>query len=203
MFQFGKLRNHLIQQKFVYLIILSLFILGFFIGGFYANLPETGDFKDALTQAEQFILASKSSNLDFKLLFSEDITPYLFIFASSLFLFGLPVMVFFVFKTGFSSGFFLTFLIKAFGLKGFFLGGVFLLIQIVCSLPALLIVTCRSYYTNRFLLCAVTHQLSLKQSLKTELLLLTTSFLLGCLLMLLGVTAKTFLLPPICNYLFL
>ncbi len=203
MFQSGKLRNHLTNQKICYLIILALFILGFFIGGFYANLAEQDAFSEALNLANRFIESSKQSTPDIRLLFSEEITPYLFIFLSSLWLAGLPVMIFFVFKSGFSFGFFLTFLIKAFGLKGFFLGGLFLLIQIVCLLPALLVVSCRCYYTNRFLLCAITHRLSPKQSVKTELLLLISAFMLGSLMVLLAVTLKAFLLPILCRYLFL
>ncbi|MBO5408640.1 MAG: stage II sporulation protein M [Clostridia bacterium] len=203
MFQFGKLRNHFTRQKFCYLLILILFIFGFFIGGFYANLSQPQDFSEALSTAEQFISSSKNANLNFKLLFSEEITPYLLILLSSLCIFGLPIMVFFIFKTGFSSGFFLAFLIKGFGLKGFFLGGLFLFVQVLFLLPALLIISARCWYTHQFLLCAITHRLSPKQSLKNELLLLSASFLLGCILVLLGVTIKAFLLPHICNYLFL
>ena len=203
MFQFGKLKNHLIQQRFCYLIMIALFIGGFFIGCFYANLSGEEGFKTALSSAEQFIHTAKKSELDYGLLFSEEISPYALILLSSLCLFGLPVMVFFVFKVGFSSGFFLTFLVKGFSLKGFFLGGIFLGVQLLFLLPALLVIGCGGYRMNLFLLSSVTHRLSPKRSLRNELLLLTVTFLFGAFWVLLGVSVKYLLLPPLCNYLFL
>lgn len=203
MLQLGKIRNHIVKYRNYCLAILALFLLGFFIGCFYANLCGETDFETGLQSASLFIEAAKKSELDYQLLLFEESLPYLLIAGSALCLFGIPVITFLVFKTGFSVGFFLTFLVKGLALKGFFLGAVFLLVQVLFFLPALLVIAIQSFRTNLFLLFACTHRLSPKQSLKNELLFLAVALFSGVLLLFLGVGIKYLSLPPLCNYLFL
>ncbi len=203
MFLFRKIYCHLKEQRFLYLLLLAVIFAGFLTGCFYANLISSADFSIAEEQAEQFIKEAKASELSFQLMLFEELFPYLCIALCSLFLFGFLPTGFLVFKWGFTSGFFLTFLVKCFSVKGFFLGGFFLLPTLLLFLPTLVVLSTKSLAVNRFLWGCALHRPPARQNLWEELtgIVLVT---LGTLLSVsVGVFVKFILLPPLANYLFL
>ncbi len=203
MFLLRKISCHFKTQQFTYLILLAVVFTGFLAGCFYAGLISADELLQAGEQAEQFIKEAKANELSFQLMLSEELSPYLFIALFSLFLFGLLPSGFLVFKWGFSLGFFLTFLVKCFSLKGFFLGGLFLFLNLLFFLPSLLVLTAKSLSVSRFLLTCALHRASPKKTLWEELIGMTFVILGTVLTVSAGVCVKFFLLPPISNYLFL
>ena len=199
----GKISAHFKSQKRVYILLLATCLLGFLIGCFYSNLISNADFTDAGSRAEEFIKQAKEHELNFQLMLSEELSVYLFIALFSLFLFGVIPTVFLVFKWGFSAGFFMTFLVRYFSMKGFFLGGLFLIMNLIFFLPALLLLSAKSVKTNGFLLTSVFNRNSHGSTLAEELLGLAVVTFGAVLLVSLGVFFKILLLPPLCGYLFL
>lgn len=198
MLQFSRIKRHLLQNKFGYIIVFILFFLGFLIGCIYSNAVTGEEWEASVKIAENFIQTAKNTALDWKLLFSETIRPLLFIFILSFFLFGLPLMLFLIFKCGFSLGFFLAFLCKAFSVKGFFLGSFFLMNYLLFVLPFFLILSYRALRMNWFFLGTF----SGRKHWKSEIFSLVTVFVVGSVLLAVGVLVKFWLLPFICGYLF-
>ncbi len=202
MLPFGNITTHIHRHRLLYLMILLLFLAGFLVGCFYSNLISPEEFKIAADDADQFIQAAKKNTLSYPLMLWEELIPYSIIFFMGTALVGGAVSFFFIFKNGFSAGFFLSFLIKAFLMKGFFLGMFFLFCQILFFVPALCVVSAQSLKTNHFLLTASLHRLSPKRELKTELFFLFASALAGGIFVSVGVAVKYFILPGLCGYLF-
>lgn len=202
MHQFGNLKHHFFQYKFYYLIIFVLFLAGFLVGGFYSNLVSSSDFNTAKETADAFILSAKNRELNYQLILWEDFPPYLWIFFCGFFLFGFSGTLFFSFKNGFSTGFFLSFLIKAFSLKGFFLSGFFLFCELLFFLPALLFVSVRSLRISSLITSSTLRPCSLKHNIKAELFWYLVCFAASALLSVTGSMVKFFLVSPLCNYLF-
>ncbi len=202
MLQLGTLKRHLLQQKLYYLGIFLLFIIGFLIGSFYSNTVSQTDFELSTQAAENFIASAKNNALEYRLIFWEDLSPCLTVFFSGLVLFGFVGTLFFLFKAGFSAGFFLSFLMKAFSIKGFFLGSLFLCCQLLFCLPALIAISFRSFHINLFFLNCTLHRAPAKQSLKSELFLQITALLVCSVLVACSALIKCWLLPPLCRYLF-
>ena len=202
LFTFTKLKHHLFQYKFHYLTIFALFLVGFFIGGFYSNALSASDFSSAKETAEAFISSAKAHTLDYRLMLWEDVSCFLWIFLSGIVLFGFPGTLFFNFKCGFSAGFFLCFLIKAYALKGFILSIFFLFCQLLFVLPALLLITAKALHISLFITsCTLRTHIS-KTSIKSELFLYVCHFLISVIIAGTGTMIKFFLLPALCNYLF-
>lgn len=202
MLQLGTLKQHFMQYKFLYLFIFILFFIGFLIGGFYANTVSYADFEVAKSNADLFISSAKRSSLDYRLILWEDLTPYLWLFLCGLVLLGFPGILYFLFQRGFSTGFFLSFLIKAFSMKGLFLACFFLVCEVLFFLPALILLTAGATRINLFSLRSTLHTYRMKQSLKSELLYYLFAFLFSVSLVALGGITKYFFLPPLCSYLF-
>lgn len=202
MLQFVKLKHHIFQYKFYYLTVFLLFLAGFLIGGFYSNMVSATDFNTAKETADVFIASAKNHDLDYRLILWEDFAPYLWIFFCGIFLFGFSGTFFFSFKNGFSTGFFLSFLIKAFSMKGFFLSGFFLFCELLFFLPALLLVSVRSLRMSFLITGSTLHTYPTKHNIKAELFLYLVCFFTGTLLSATGSMVKFFLLSPFCNYLF-
>lgn len=200
--QLGTFKRHLLQQKFYYLGIFLLFFTGFLIGSFYSNTVSQTDFELSKQTAENFISSAKTNALDYRLIFWEDFSPCLIISLSGLILFGFAGTVFFLFKAGFSAGFFLSFLMKAFSMKGFFLGSLFLWCQLLFLLPAITAISLCSFRINLFFLHCTLHRAPAKQSLKSELFLHITALLICGILVACSALIKCWLLPPLCRYLF-
>lgn len=203
MFLFQKIFCHIKEQKLFYIFLLILLLIGFLSGCFYTNLISDADFYEAGVQAEEFIKQAKENELSFHLMLTEELSSYLLIALFSLFLFGGFPIVFLVFKHGFSTGFFLTFLVKCFSMKGFFLGGTFLFFEFLCFLPPLLWLTHQSLSVNRFLISSVLHKSSSHSTLPSELIAIAIALLVTVITVALGVSFKVFILPPLTNYLFL
>ncbi len=203
MLLWSKLSDYLKPQKHFFTVLLAICFLGFLAGCFYSNLISDTDFSNAGIQAEEFIKQAKENGLSFQLMLSEELSPALFIAAFSLFLPGLIPIVFLIFKWGFSTGFFMTFLVRYFSMKGFFLSGFFLITNLCIFLPALLILSIKSIKTNVFLLTAVLSRITHKTTIWEEILGLTVATLVAILLIAFGTAIKTLLLPSLCSYLFL
>ena len=202
MLQCGTLKQHLTQYKFLYLGIFCLFFLGFLIGGFYANTVSYADFETAKSSADLFISSAKTHHLDYRLILWEDLTPYLWMFLSGMVLLGFPGILYFLFQRGFSTGFFLSFLVKAFSMKGLFLASFFLICELFFFLPALLLLTAGATRMNVFLIRSTLSSCRSKQTLKSELFYYLVIFLTGLTLVATGGVTKYFLLPSLCSYLF-
>ena len=203
MFLFRKIYCHFKEQRFLYLLLSAIVFVGFLAGCFYANLISSADFLQAEEQAEQFIKNAKAGELSFQLMLLEELSPYLCIVLCSLFLFGFLPMGFLVFKWGFSSGFFLTFLVKCFFVKGFFLGGFFLFPTLLLFLPSLAVLSAKSLEVNRFLLGCALHRTPSGQNLWEHLIGIALVSLGTLFIVFAGVLVKFLLLPPLTNYLFL
>lgn len=195
-------KHHLIQYKFYYLGITILFFLGFFIGSFYSNTLSAEEFSVAKENAQAFLSSAKQNTLDYRLILWEDFAPCLKIFFASLALLGGLGTLYFLFQAGFSAGFFLAFLTKAFLLKGFFLGSIYLLCLLLFTFPALLFLSFRSLRCSLFFLRCTLQFSPGKQTLKSELFLLVTALLVSGILLVSGAFFKFRLLPPLCRYLF-
>jgi len=202
LFQFRKIAYHFKEHKFSYSLLLILIVLGFLVGCFYTNFLSESDFFSAGIQAEEFIKQAKEHELSFRLMLSEELSTYLLIALFSLFLPGFIPTIFLVFKWGFSSGFFLTFLIKYFAMKGFFLGGLFLITNLMFFLPALMILARKSLSVNKYLLASALQHHSSKTSLPQELLTTSVITLATSFMVAIGVSLKFTLLSPLSNYLF-
>ncbi|MBR5240169.1 MAG: hypothetical protein IKW04_06315 [Clostridia bacterium] len=203
MFLLHKISCHIKEHKFSYLLLLCIIFVGFLSGCFYCNLISDTELRDAGMQAEEFIKIAKENELDFRLMLCEELSSYLLIALFSLFLPGFLFTIFLVFKWGFSTGFFLTFLVKYFAVKGFFLSGLFLFLQLVFLLPALLATANQSLSVNRFLIASSLRGAPAKNSLISELLVMAIITLAVILFVMLAVGLKLTILPPFCNYLFL
>ena len=203
MFLFRKISCHVKERKMIYLFLITFVFIGFLCGCFYTNLVSEAEFSDAGVQAEEFIKGAKENELSFRLMLSEELSSYLLIALFSLFLPGFLPTIFLVFKRGFSTGFFLTFLVKYFSAKGFLLSGMFLLCNLLFFLPALLMLTNQSLSVNRFLITSALHKFAAKQTLFSELLGMTITTVGSILSVTVGVSLKFLLLSPLCHYLFL
>ncbi len=203
MLLWGKLSDYIKTQKYSYLGILAICLLGFLAGCFYSNLISDTDFTDAGVRAEEFIRQAKENELSFHLMISEELSPALFIAAFSLFLPGLIPILFLIFKWGYSAGFFMTFLVRYFSTKGFFLGGFFLLMNLFIFLPAILVISVKSIKTNCFFLASVSGHPVRNTTVFGELSGLAVTTLVAILLISVGTAVKILLLPSLCNYLFL
>ncbi len=203
MLLWGKLSDYFKAQKHFYLGLLAVCFLGFLAGCFYSNLISDTDFANAGIQAEEFIRQAKEHELSFHLIVSEELSPVLFIAAFSMFLPGFLPILFLVFKWGYSASFFMTFLVRYFSMKGFFLGGFFLLTNLFIFLPAMMIVSVKSIKTNCFFLASVSGRATRNFSVWGELSGLAVTTLAAILLIAVGTAIKILLLPPLCNYLFL
>lgn len=196
------IKHHLLQYKFYYLGIFVLFLSGFLVGAFYSNGVSQEEFAIARETAEAFIESSKKSTPEFGLIFGEDFAPCLTLSFTGLILFGGIGTVYFLFRTGFSAGFFLSFLIKAFQMKGFFLSSLYLCCQLLFLLPAITVISFRALHLNLFFLSCTLRRASPRQSLKSELFLLFAALLAGSVAVALSTLTKCWLLPPLCRYLF-
>ena len=189
---FRKLTYHFKDNKASYLLLAFLIFLGFFAGCFYANLVSDTEFSVGHQQAKLFIESAKTNSLSFYLMLIEELSPYLLMAFFSLVLFGFLPTVFFVFKWGFSQGFFLTFLVKF-----------FLIISLIFLLVPLLVIAKKSLAFSFFLFSSVLHKSSLKRTLSQELVGMSVVVLAAGIFVTLGVFIKFLLLPPLLGYLFL
>ena len=203
MLLFQKLTYRLTEQKLSCFLLLILIFIGFLSGCFCIHLISDTEFFNAGVQAEEFIRAAKNKELNFYLIFQEEFSPYLLIGLCSLFLPGFIFVCFLVFKWGFSLGFFLTFLVKYFFLKGFFLGGVFLLLNLIFFFAPLIFLANQSLSLNHYLIRCALRKTPSKQTLVSEFFYTAIATLLAALAVMLGVASEVWLLTPLCNYLFL
>lgn len=190
------------KNKFRYLALFILLMAGFIVGSVYSNAIGAEEFSDSVASAQAFIKASKERSLSFDALIAEEANPVLLILVSGLFLFGFVPALFFVFKSGFSTGFFLSFLVKAFSLKGFFLGCFFLLSDFIFLFPAIMISAYRALRINCFVLGALKSRHPSRTGFKGELVALVGTACAAILLTLAEATVKFFLLPALTGYLF-
>lgn len=203
MLWFRKLTCHFKEKKLSYLILALLVFLGFFAGCFYANLVSEAEFSKGYQQANLFIEEAKNNSLSFYLMLTEELSSLLLIAFFSLVLFGFLPVVFLIFKWGFSLGFFLTFLVKCFALKGFLMGGMFLLVSLIFFLPPLLVLAGKSLSFSLFLFSSAMQKAPFGKSLSRELLGMGIMTLATGTAVALGVFVKFLLLPPLLGYLFL
>jgi uncharacterized membrane protein SpoIIM required for sporulation len=118
------------------------------------------------------------------------------------FLLGIPVILFLVFKSGYSLGFFVSFLIKGFFMKGFFLGLYLLLFNLFFVIPVIVIISTNSIEINKYVINAITKKYTQSRSYKSYIIVFIVIVIICIFYMTLGAYVKTLLLPKITNYLF-
>lgn len=157
MFGIFSIKSHFDKTKQAWLTAILIIFIGFVFGAFYSNAVTEKNFADYKTFLDEW---TKNAPLSFDSpmtsVFSvSDITTLLLVFLWSFFLFGKPASGFFSFKSGFSLGFFVSFLIKVFGMKGFAAGMYILFNYLVFTVPCLAAVTAQSFVLNSCITSAV------------------------------------------------
>lgn len=202
MLQPGNIKKYFLDHRLLYLSVIFILFAGFFTGGIWIRNITEAEFLESITASEDFIQSAKQQETNYLLMLSEGVRPYWLLLAASLFLAGLPFVVFFLFQAGFSSGFFLTFLVKAFGMKGLLLSCIFLFLEIVFFLPALALLGGQCLLMSRYIAASATHHATGTKSFKSVAAALVCTFGLCILWAAAGISIKYCLLPPVCRYLF-
>ena len=204
MFQISNIKEYIKNNKFIYIGVLALYALGFTIGGAYSNfISETAFFESFGTTKDFFgnLMLSKDA-LNLRELIITDATPVVVISLCGFFLIGLPFILYFIFKSGFTLGFYISFLIKAFSLKGFYLGMFYLIMNILFFLPAILLVSVNSLEFNLYILACVNKKYAVHNSFWGRIAICVFMLVLCLILAVLGTNLKAILLPDIIKFLF-
>lgn len=130
MFGFYNLRRTFNTEKRNLLFSLIIFFIGFVMGILYANFSEDDVFFKSLRITDGYL---KNEN-SFSYSFNDEISLF-GIFFGGFFVFGKSIVSFFIFKSGYMLGYFLSFLIKAYSTKGMFTGIFYLFLSLVFCLP--------------------------------------------------------------------
>jgi hypothetical protein len=183
---------------------LLLYAAGFAVGAMYSNFINDASFSETSESLRVFIenLAAGGNSLRFQDLFAADFTPSAEAFFMGFFLIGIPATLFFVFKAGFSLGFFVTFLIKAFSMKGFFMGMYFLFYNLILFLPILSVIAVNSININRYIIGCVSKKYTMQRNFGPTAAAYIIVFAVCALIAVLSVNLKIVLLPRIARYLF-
>ena len=204
MFPITAVRIHIKSNKLMYIGVFLLYLLGFIVGSLYSNVINQTDFSNSLVSVGDFIknISASPDALNFNNLIIPNISPTATIFLSGLFLLGLPLVLFFVFKAGFSDGFFIAFLIKAFALKGFFLGMFFIALNLFFMLPALEIMSVSSIDLNRYIWTSIDRRAGTQRNIKAALIGYALVFIAAGFLIVLSTNLEIILLPKMVGYFF-
>ncbi len=146
MLKLYKLRHYFSDNKKYLLFTLIFFTLGFVCGSIYINFITELDF----SKASSAFLAFKNNEASNIYSYSDEII-IAGIFAGGFFLFGKWVISFFIFRYGFMTGYFCVFLIKMFSVSGLLPASVFLLLNLIFTLPFVIILSQMGYTVSESL----------------------------------------------------
>lgn len=198
-FKFSGTKNHLRENRQVYLFVSLIIFAGFLAGAFYSNMISRENYTSYSETLKTYVNGA-SKNISLTEDTSSDIKNLILIFFWSFFLFGKPFSGFFAFKSGFSIGFFISFFVKVYSLKGFLTGMAVLFDYVVFLAVPLIILTAWSFKVNT---CITNAVFSLKKSNTKQLLLpYLIIFLCSVLMTLIGNYIGIFFVPKIMNALF-
>lgn len=130
MFGFYNLKHNFSQNKRTRFIVLALFFAGFISGCCYSNFINDDTFLKSMRSMDGYLKGDNS----FSYTFNDEIS-LLGIFFGGLFIFGKAVVSFFVFRSGFMLGYFVSFLIKAYSLQGMSAGLSYLFFTLILCFP--------------------------------------------------------------------
>lgn len=153
MFGFLSTKNYLKVNRQVFLFAVFIILAGFVAGAVYSNLVTYDSFKSYSGMLDSYI-KNAGSAVEFNDS-SSDITNLILIFFWSFFLFGKPLSAFFAFKSGFSLGFYISFLVKVYSVRGFVIGLYVLFMYVIFTAVPAVILTARSFTVNGCITTAV------------------------------------------------
>ena len=204
LFQITNIKGYIKNNKFIYIGVLLLYFLGFAIGGLYSNFINDAVFFQSLDATKELfksLLISKDA-IDIKNLMITDLTPVIIIALCGITLIGLPFILFFIFKSGFSLGFYISFLIKAFSIKGFYLGMFYLFLNLLLILPAITAISVNSLELNIYILTNANKKYAAQRSFSSLIAICVFILVLSILLTVFSTNLKAMLLPDIVKFLF-
>lgn len=144
MLKLYKLKHYFNENRRYFFLTLIFFTLGFICGSIYINFITELDF----SKASASFLSFKSGEADSFYSYSDEIT-ILGIFIGGFILFGKWIISFFIFRYGFMTGYFCVFLIKMFSLNGIFVSSVFLFLNLIFTLPFVIILSQTGYTLSK------------------------------------------------------
>lgn len=198
-FSFSNAKNYIREKRQVYFLSAVIIFIGFLSGAFYSNALSQETFGKYAEILSGYVKNGQTELFGgFNL--SSDVKNLLLIFFWSFFLFGKPFSGFFAFKSGFSVGFYISFFVKVYSLKGFFTGMCVLFLYVIFALLPLAALTALSFEINSEITASTFgHSKSkIKETLPRYLLV----FLLALLSVLLGNHIASLILPKIIAALF-
>ncbi len=146
MLKFYKLRHYFSDNRKYFIFTLLFFTAGFISGAIYINFITELDF----SKASSAFLSYKNSEATSLYSYSDEII-ITGIFAGGFFLFGKWIISFFIFRYGFMTGYFCVFLIKLFLLRGLLPTSVFLFLNLIFTLPFVIILALVGYTVSESL----------------------------------------------------
>lgn len=123
-------KRRFFAEKRTFAVILAFFVSGFLGGVLYANF--SGD--DVFLKSERITDGYFKNENAFSYGFNDEMT-LLGIFMSGFFVFGKGGTAFFLFRSGYMLGYFVSFLIKAYTTKGLVCGLSYLFLSLLLCLP--------------------------------------------------------------------
>ena len=130
MFGFYNLKRNFYADKRSYFIVIAIFFAGFIFGSCYSNFTNDDTFLKSMRSMDGYLQGKNSFNYSFNDEFS-----LMGIFFGGFFILGKAIVSFFIFKSGFMLGYFVSFLIKGYELKGMLAGLSYLLLSLVLCFP--------------------------------------------------------------------
>lgn len=204
MFGNNYLKNHWNENKLFYILIILIYIIGFIVGGFYCNFISQPDFESSILGVREYIknISTQTDTLNFAMLIYPDLINLGFIILSAFFLPGIPIILFIIFKSSYSLGFFVSFLIKSFFMKGFFLGLYLLLFNMFFFIPIIAFISINSIEINKYVINLITKKYTQHRCYKSLLIKYIVIVIICLFYLAIGAYIKSLLLPKITNYLF-
>ena len=204
MLQITNIKNYIKNNKFIFFGVITLYFLGFLIGSVYSNFIDDTAFLSSYDTTKDFLksLMISEQALNLKELIVSEITPACMIAICGIMLLGLPVVLYLIFKSGFSLGFYITFLIKAFSLKGLYLGMFYLFLNLIVVLPAITLISANSIEFNLYILACVNKKYAVQRNFAVSVVIYVFILILCLLLLALSANLKFGLLPAVVKFLF-
>lgn len=130
MFSLYNLKRKLYTEKRSFLISLISFFIGFVFGALYCDFSKDSTFLKSMRATESYLKKESAYSYGF----NEEIS-LLGIFFGGFFIFGKSIVLFFMFRSGFMLGYFVSFFIKAYSVKGMLVGLFYLFLSLLFCMP--------------------------------------------------------------------
>ena len=204
MFRISIIKNYIKDNRALFFGIIILYFIGFIVGGIYSNFIDEAVFLSSLDNTGEFFksLMVSGDAVNLRELIIADAAPILIIAACGIFLAGFPLILFLIFRSGFSLGFYICFLIKAFSLKGFYLGMFYLFLNLLLVLPALTVISANATDINLYMLAVINKKYAAQRNFSVSAASCVFVLILCLLLIVFSANLKALLLPLIVKFLF-